>query len=80
MSVFARIREHGALVEVAVQLAGKLGDLDTDLVVRRVKLLVGLRWVRFGCRLVGCVGRGRWQVVHVPVQQFSRSWMASRIW
>jgi hypothetical protein len=37
--VFARIREHGALVEVAVQLAGKLGDLDTDLVVRRVKLL-----------------------------------------
>lgn len=53
-------------------------------VVTSAQTPVGLRWVVLALGfwlVVEVLGRGgRWQVVQVPVQQFSRSWMASRIW
>ncbi|GCB45331.1 iclR family transcriptional regulator [Streptomyces sp. NL15-2K] len=60
-----------------VGVRGKLGGRScSDGYWDSVRLL----WLLGFCLVVDVLGRGRWQVAQVPVQQFSRSWMVSRIW
>ncbi|MEU6536648.1 DNA primase [Streptomyces sp. NPDC047000] len=68
--VVARIKNSGAQHEVAVQLAGMLGILDTQFVVKRVAQLA--RWAREGGGGRQQQGRGRGAGPQQPYEAASR--------